>query len=101
MVTGIDGTSSMVLTGQDAHERKNSLSHLLKSHICEVTFAKVDGTIRTMPCTLQESILPPAVPKETAASRAVNEANISVWCTDRNEWRSFKTANVIEVKILS
>ena len=101
MVTGIDGISSMVLTGQDAHERKNSLSHLLKNHICEVTFAKVDGSIRTMPCTLQESMLPAAVAKENAAPRAVNEANISAWCTDRGEWRSFKTVNVIEVKILS
>jgi hypothetical protein len=31
----------------------------------------------------------------------VNDTNLSVWCTDKAEWRSFKVANVTEVKVLS
>lgn len=101
ILTAIDGIGTVTLTGQDAHERNVSLRHMLKEHLCEVTFTKLDGAIRTMPCTLKESMLPAKVDNEGAKTKVPNEANLSVWCTDKGEWRSFKTANVIEVKILS
>ena len=31
-------------------------------------------------------------------TRKVNLDNLSVWCTDKNEWRSFKIANVTRVE---
>ena len=88
------------LTGYDVHERNVSLRKLLREHVCEVTFTKVDGSVRTMPCTLQADIVPPHVVKEGAKLKVPNESNLSVWCTDKSEWRSFKTANVTEVKVL-
>ena len=101
ILTATDGIGTVALTGQDAHERNVSLRHVLKEHLCEVTFTKLDGAIRTMPCTLQESMMPAKVEKEGAKTKVPNEANLSVWCTDQNAWRSFKTANVIEVKIIT
>lgn len=98
-ITTKDG-NELNLTGYDVHERSVHLKHLLKEHVCEVTFTKVDGSVRVMPCTLKEGILPVAPSTESKRTKAPNEANISAWCTDKGEWRSFKTANVTEVKVL-
>jgi hypothetical protein len=80
---------------------KAELKELLHKHVVEVTFTKVDGSVRVMPCTLKEDILPAAPNTESKRTKAPNEANLSVWCTDKAEWRSFKVANVTEVKVLS
>ena len=85
-----------------AFEREQ-LVDLLKQGVCEVTFTKVDGSQRIMPCTLDPAIIPPApAPKvlvegETARVRKTNPDNLSVWCTDKQEWRSFRIANVTGV----
>ena len=39
---------------------KQELTEQLLTGVYNVTFIKVDGTERTMPCTLREDILPPA-----------------------------------------
>jgi predicted DNA-binding transcriptional regulator YafY len=48
--------------------------------------------------------VPPAV-KDDAISqtkvREVNEALMVAWCTDKKAWRSFRVANVTEVKQLA
>jgi hypothetical protein len=82
---------------------KDELKAQLKTGIFEVTFTKVDGSERVMPCTLKEDLLPAAAPRsdENTKVRKVNDTNLSVWCTDKAEWRSFKVANVTEVKVLS
>ena len=84
-------------------DRRNILIDLLRHGICEVTFIKVNGDLRTMPCTLDPDIVPPIpAPKllaegEVARVKKSNPDNMSVWCTDKNEWRSFKLANVTEI----
>lgn len=80
---------------------KTDLKELLHSGVCEVTFTKVDGSVRIMPCTLAEALLPAVTANETKRIKVPNEANLSVWCTDKNEWRSFKVANVTAIKLLS
>ena len=50
------------------------------------------------PCTLDPRRLPPAPVKESARER--RDDVLSVWCVDKNEWRSFKVMNVTEVKEL-
>jgi len=75
---------------------------LLQNNDCEVTFTKVDGSTRVMPCTLREEALPPKVEKLTESKpRAKNESLISAYCLDKQEWRSFKVANVTNVKVLN
>ena len=79
---------------------KDSIADMLREGVYEVTFTKVNGELRTMPCTLKADIVPPTSVKELREERTrrVNPDNLSVWCTDKNEWRSFKVANVTEVK---
>lgn len=61
-----------------------------------VEFRKVNGELRTMPCTLRNDLMPPA-PKldEDAPIRKHSDATISVWCTDKQSWRSFRIDSVI------
>ena len=67
----------------------------LKQGIYEVTFTKVDGTIRTMPCTLKEELLPKVeVTEEQKVLRKINADVLRVYVTDINEWRSFRIENV-------
>lgn len=72
----------------------------LKNNVCEVTFTKVNGDKRVMPCTLREDMLPPVVKEDVNADRKVNEKTVSVWVTDANGWRSFRVDSVLELKVL-
>jgi hypothetical protein len=89
---------TLELVGATAQERGDWLRTLLTKNVCDVTFTKVNGETRTMPCTLDSRRLPPAPVKES--KKAANSDTLSVWCVDKNEWRSFRVMNVTEVKIL-
>ena len=75
---------------------RNILFEALKNHECTVTFTKVNGETRVMPCTLKENLVPKQEPKGTKKS---NEAVVSVWCLDKKEWRSFRVDNVVDLQI--
>lgn len=64
----------------------------LKSHVCEVTFTKVNGDERVMTCTLMESHLP--VTQSENQSGARSNTAISVWDVNAEGWRSFRVGNV-------
>ena len=74
---------------------------LLYKHDCEVTFTKVDGSVRVMPCTLREEAMPQRDVNKFHETRVVNENVISAFCLDKNEWRSFRVANVTDIKVLN
>lgn len=79
-------------------ERRTIICDLLTEGVYRITFTKVNGETREMPCTLKEDILP--VPNPTVdpkPERKINTENLSVWCTDKDGWRSFKLANVVEI----
>lgn len=84
-----------------AQERNTVLREILGKNDCEVTFTKVDGTLRTMPCTLREAAMPPREANEFHKTREYRPETLSVFCLDKNEWRSFRVMNVIEVKPLN
>jgi hypothetical protein len=87
----------------DLDDRNRELRHLLNEHVCEVTFTKVNGELRTMPCTLQETVIPPKpvdLGSKSSEKRLRAMDVLSVWCTDKNEWRSFKVANVKEIRVV-
>lgn len=76
--------------------------HYLKHGICEITFNKINGERRVMPCTLKTELLPERDQKESTVE-ALKESKsdaISVWCTDANGWRSFKLSNFISINPL-
>jgi hypothetical protein len=89
--------------GLDLEDRNREIKHLLSENDCEVTFTKVDGTLRVMPCTLRESAIP-AKPAELGSKSNEKRLKtldvVSVWCLDKQEWRAFKTANVKKIRIL-
>jgi hypothetical protein len=78
---------------------RDEIITLLQAGVCEVTFTKVNGEIRQMPCTLKSELLPVADVNKLheEKTRKQNPDNLSVWCTDKNEWRSFKIANVQQI----
>lgn len=79
---------------------KSHLQELLRSNQCQITFTKVDGTVRIMPCSLREQDLPVRVVAENRPSRPEKEDNLSVWCLDKKEWRSFRVSNVTDVEVM-
>jgi len=81
-------------------ERYTYFRQQLQDNICEVTFTKVNGEVRVMPCTLRADILPVVENKQTKVSEPKTET-ISVFCTDKKEWRSFRTMNVTGLVILN
>jgi hypothetical protein len=83
---------------------KDQLHELLHSGECVVEFTKINGEVRSMPCTLDPRIVPPAPEPKVLAEGEVlkvkkeNPDVMSVWCLDKKEWRSFRIANVISAK---
>jgi hypothetical protein len=83
---------------------RDQLSALLSTGECVVEFTKVNGEVRTMPCTLDPLLVPPAPEPKVLAEGEVpkvkkeNPDVMSVWCLDKKEWRSFRIANVISAK---
>ena len=82
-----------------------ALRTLLLENECVVEFTKVNGETRSMPCTLNPHIVPPAPESKVLAEGEVlkvkkeNPDVMNVWCLDKKEWRSFRIANVISAKV--
>ena len=82
-----------------------ALHTLLLENECVVEFTKVNGETRSMPCTLDPRIVPPAPEPKVLAQGEVpkvkkeNPNVMNVWCLDKKEWRSFRIANVISAKV--
>ncbi len=78
---------------------KDTLAAQLKTGVHEVTFKKINGETRVMPCTLQENYLP--VSDIDNRPNARDTDTLSVWCVDATatgQWRSFRVNNVSGVK---
>jgi hypothetical protein len=89
--------------GLELDDRNQEIRHLLYENVCEVTFTKINGEVRTMPCTLKESVIPPKpvdIGSKSSEKRLRALDVLSVWCTDKNEWRAFKVANVKEIRVI-
>lgn len=84
----------------ELQSRFKEMQHLLWDHVCEVTFTKVNGEVRTMPCTLKKDAMPVQEAKPLRENRDVSYKTLSVFCTDKGEWRSFRVANVTELKVI-
>jgi hypothetical protein len=80
--------------------RTQHISTFFKEHKnVLVKFTKVDGSLREMPSTLHESLIPDLktdwAPDES--KKKTNPNVMSVYCTDADGWRSFRLENVISV----
>lgn len=86
------------LEGETAQERNGWLRSFLHTGVFEITFTKVDGTERVMPCTLKPDALPAPALNEHHQTREYKPESLSVWCVDQQGWRSFRVMNVTSVK---
>ena len=84
-------------TTEDVDSRNREIRNLLAHGVSEVTFTKLNGESRTMPCTLDSTLLPPQPLKEHHETRLYKPETLSVWCVDKSEWRSFRVANVTRI----
>ena len=81
-------------TSNDADTQYKIIKEALSTGIHNVEFTKVDGTLRTMPCTLDKTKLPGEFQTDAPESKLYNPEIMAVWCTDAQGWRSFRTLNV-------
>lgn len=65
----------------------------MQSRIVKFWFTKVDGTIRESYGTLRESLLPAT----KGSGRKTNDTVSVYFDTEKQEWRSFKKANLIKM----
>jgi len=82
---------------------KDELYKLLKEEVVEVTFTKLNGDERIMPCTLIPDYLPPAKKDEPITQekvRKVSEEVVAVWAIESSGFRSFRYDRVTGVKVL-
>jgi hypothetical protein len=87
----------ITFTTETADIRRSTIQEQLREQVCVVTFTKVDGSQREMPCTLKESLLPVSTATGTKTKKP-NPEVMSVFCTDKQEWRSFRLENVINIR---
>lgn len=74
---------------------KSELIEQLQTGVYEVTFTKVNGDNRVMPCTLMADHLPEFGTKKESDPVDTDLDRISVWCTDADAWRAFKPSKLI------
>ena len=92
------GKHMIKIIGNTDTERNTWLRGLLTKGVYNITFNKINGETRTMPCTLKADMMPPVVIKEGKEARAPKQDTISVWCIDKQEWRAFKVMNITEIQ---
>lgn len=76
----------------------------LRHYVIEVSFIKVDGTLRNMRCTLDPRHLPPQYLKEGKDEETEfhqkNPDVIACWDVQNGGWRSFRIDSVQYVQII-
>ena len=75
---------------------RQDLIELLRKEVVEVTFTKLDGDERVMPCTLIESFFPD--PKKETTQK--NDKVIAVWALESKGFRSFRYDRVKSIRIV-
>ena len=82
---------------------RTELMETLRKEIVEVTFLKLDGDERKMPCTLITSFLPPAKKDDPMTQKKVREVSdkvCAVWAIEAKGFRSFRYDRVTNVRVM-
>ena len=77
-------------------ENANQMKRALIDGTIVVKFKKVDGSERVMKCTLNTEIIPEYILESVKNVKPKKEGVMSVWDVEKEQWRSFRTDNVIE-----
>lgn len=79
----------------------NEIINTLRSDVVEVTFNKVDGERRVMPCTLKAEFIPDFTEEKVAVEkRSANETVVRAYAIDKQAWRSFKVENLVGMQVI-
>lgn len=81
-------------------EMKSELINQLQNSTVEIEFKKVNGETRNMKCTLSEGIIPKASKTDTLSQTKVRKVSpevLVVWDVNKNDWRSMRWDNIVEV----
>ena len=82
---------------------REELMELLRKEVAVVTFKKLNGDERTMPCTLIESFLPPAKKDDPITQKKVREISdkvCPVWAIESKGFRSFRYDRVTNIEVI-
>ena len=83
---------------------REELMETLRKEVAEVTFLKLNGDERKMPCTLIKRFLPPAKKDDPLTQRKVREVSdkvCAVWAVEAKGFRSFRYDRVTKVEIIA
>ena len=83
---------------------RDELMETLRKEVLEVTFKKLDGDERKMPCTLITSFLPPAKKDDPMTQKKVREVSdkvCAVWAVESKGFRSFRYDRVTKVEVIA
>jgi hypothetical protein len=83
---------------------RDDLMEMLRKEVMEVTFLKLDGNERKMPCTLITSFLPPAKKEDPLTQKKVREVSdkvCAVWAVEAKGFRSFRYDRVTKVEVIA
>jgi len=81
-------------------EMKSELTNQLQNSTVNIEFKKVNGEVRNMKCTLREGIIPKASKADTLSQTKVRKVSpevLVVWDVNKNDWRSMRWDNIVEV----
>jgi hypothetical protein len=80
---------------------KKRFEEYLRIGEASVKFRKVDGTLRTMACTLIPILLPPLEERDGCSKcnppKTPNPDVCVVWDAEKSAWRSFRWDSVVQV----
>jgi|LauGreDrversion4_2_1035121.scaffolds.fasta_scaffold1127095_3 hypothetical protein len=82
---------------------KETLKEHLTKCVAEITFNKVDGSARTMYCTLMSDYLPEQNDIDENVRhvpRKDNDNTLAVWDMDNKGWRSFRIDSITNVNYI-
>ena len=77
-----------------------NIKNMLNNGPCLVQFTKVDGTKRTMKCTLNDAYLP-LIDHNKVSVKKHNPDVLAVWDIDNSGWRSFRINSIVSVKVIN
>jgi len=79
-----------------------ALVKALQEHLCEITFVKVDKSLRTMLCTLKSDVLDASVLTVSYSESSRKDTDpITVWDIEKSAWRSIKPETIIKLEIIA
>ena len=100
---GTESSVSETVASLKGIPTKEQLMEMLRKEVVEVTFLKLDGDERKMPCTLMPSFLPPATKEDPMTQKKVREISdkvVAVWAVESKGFRSFRYDRVTKVEVL-